>query len=103
MIAENSSAASLGGVKLPQERDKNSFAPARLARTLRMALRSLWLHRLRSLLTVLGSEFRGAGTDQESWQSECDFAKRQTARRTEGDRPGESRLRVAIRCDLHRH
>src|ERR1041385_8258726 len=57
MIAENSSAASLGGVKLPQERDKNSFAPARLARTLRMAVRSLWLHRLRSLLTVLGIVF----------------------------------------------
>jgi putative ABC transport system permease protein len=35
----------------------NSFAPARLRRTLRLAVKSLWLHRLRSLLTVLGIVF----------------------------------------------
>ena len=35
----------------------NSLAPARLRRTLRLAVKSLWLHRLRSLLTVLGIVF----------------------------------------------
>jgi putative ABC transport system permease protein len=35
----------------------NSLAPTRLRRTLRLALKSLWLHRLRSLLTVLGIVF----------------------------------------------
>src|SRR2546421_11598823 len=35
----------------------SSFAPARLQRTIRLALKSLWLHRLRSLLTVLGIVF----------------------------------------------
>lgn len=34
-----------------------SLSPARLRRTLRLALKSLWLHRLRSLLTVLGIVF----------------------------------------------
>ena len=36
---------------------RHGFTPARLKRTLRLALRSLWLHRLRSLLTVLGIVF----------------------------------------------
>ena len=35
----------------------NSLTPARLRRTLRLAVKSLWLHRLRSLLTVLGIVF----------------------------------------------
>src|SRR3977135_831788 len=35
----------------------SNFAPARLRRTLRLAIKSLWLHRLRSLLTVLGIVF----------------------------------------------
>lgn len=35
----------------------NSFTPAHLRRTFRLALKSLWLHRLRSLLTVLGIVF----------------------------------------------
>jgi putative ABC transport system permease protein len=35
----------------------NNLAPARLRRTLRLAVKSLWLHRLRSLLTVLGIVF----------------------------------------------
>jgi putative ABC transport system permease protein len=35
----------------------NSLAPSRLRRTLRLAVKSLWLHRLRSLLTVLGIVF----------------------------------------------
>ena len=35
----------------------NSLAPARLRRTFRLALKSLWLHRLRSLLTILGIVF----------------------------------------------
>ncbi|HOX59890.1 MAG TPA: ABC transporter permease [Candidatus Paceibacterota bacterium] len=35
----------------------NSLAPARLRRTLRLAVKNLWLHRLRSLLTVLGIVF----------------------------------------------
>ena len=35
----------------------SSFAPARLRRTVRLGLKSLWLHRLRSLLTVLGIVF----------------------------------------------
>jgi putative ABC transport system permease protein len=35
----------------------NSLSPARLRRTLSLALKSLWLHRLRSLLTVLGIVF----------------------------------------------
>src|SRR6266436_1401311 len=34
-----------------------TFSPARLRRTLRLAVKSLWLHRLRSLLTVLGIVF----------------------------------------------
>src|SRR5437879_3076603 len=38
-------------------RTVSSFAPARLRRTLRLAIKSLWLHRLRSLLTVLGIVF----------------------------------------------
>ena len=38
-------------------RSHSSFAPARLRRTLRLAVKSLWLHRLRSLLTVLGIVF----------------------------------------------
>ena len=38
-------------------RPLSSFAPARLRRTLRLAIKSLWLHRLRSLLTVLGIVF----------------------------------------------
>jgi putative ABC transport system permease protein len=47
----------LGGVSQSNAHATNSFSPARLGRTLRMALRSLWLHRLRSLLTVLGIVF----------------------------------------------
>jgi putative ABC transport system permease protein len=39
------------------QRFLNSLAPARLGRTLRLAIKSLWLHRLRSLLTVLGIVF----------------------------------------------
>ncbi len=35
----------------------NTLAPARLGRTLRLGVKSLWLHRLRSLLTVLGIVF----------------------------------------------
>ena len=35
----------------------NSLAPARLRRSLRLAVKSLWLHRLCSLLTVLGIVF----------------------------------------------
>ena len=35
----------------------SSFSPARLRRTFKLALKSLWLHRLRSLLTVLGIVF----------------------------------------------
>src|SRR5712671_6989182 len=58
MTAESSSGAAFGGVRFaPREHATNSFSPARLRRTLRMALRSLWLHRLRSLLTVLGIVF----------------------------------------------
>src|ERR1017187_5684615 len=35
----------------------NSLAPARLRRSMRLGIRSLWQHRLRSLLTVLGIVF----------------------------------------------
>ena len=35
----------------------SSLAPMRLRRTFRLALKNLWLHRLRSLLTVLGIVF----------------------------------------------
>src|SRR5258705_8890497 len=35
----------------------HGLAAARLRRTIRLALQSLWLHRLRSLLTVLGIVF----------------------------------------------
>ncbi len=35
----------------------SSLAPTRLGRTFRLAVKSLWLHRLRSLLTVLGIVF----------------------------------------------
>src|SRR5882762_580707 len=57
MTAENSSVLRLTGVKHFHAAATNSFSPARLGRTLRMALRSLWLHRMRSLLTVLGIVF----------------------------------------------
>ena len=36
---------------------REGLSPARLRRTLRLGWRSLWLHRLRSLLTVLGIVF----------------------------------------------
>src|SRR5450755_2083185 len=35
----------------------NPLTPARLRRTFRLAVKSLWLHRLRSFLTVLGIVF----------------------------------------------
>ncbi len=35
----------------------NTYAPAHLMRTVRLGVKSLWLHRLRSLLTVLGIVF----------------------------------------------
>src|SRR5215467_6518095 len=58
MTAQSTSPASFSNVRfVPQQHGMNSFSPARLGRTLRMALRSLWLHRLRSLLTVLGIVF----------------------------------------------
>jgi putative ABC transport system permease protein len=57
MTAQSSAIIPLGGVKDLGAHATNSFSPARLGRTLRMALRSLWLHRLRSLLTVLGIVF----------------------------------------------
>jgi putative ABC transport system permease protein len=57
MTAETSSSILFSGVKQFDAQSTNSFSPARLGRTLRMALRSLWLHRLRSLLTVLGIVF----------------------------------------------
>jgi putative ABC transport system permease protein len=57
MTAQSPSMIPLGGVSQSNAHATNSFSPARLGRTLRMALRSLWLHRLRSLLTVLGIVF----------------------------------------------
>src|ERR1051326_4436594 len=57
MTAHSSSPVSFSSATGAHERGTNTFAPARLGRTLRMALRSLWLHRLRSLLTVLGIVF----------------------------------------------
>src|SRR2546429_3086332 len=41
----------------PLEKLVGGLALTRLKRTIRLALRSLWLHRLRSLLTVLGIVF----------------------------------------------
>src|SRR6266852_7195183 len=46
--------ASPGGAR---PRPRLSLAAERLRRTVRLGLRSLWLHRLRSLLTVLGIVF----------------------------------------------
>src|SRR5512142_1223988 len=46
--------------RVPRRRHRRSgvkWSPARLRRTFRLALKSLWLHRLRSLLTVLGIVF----------------------------------------------
>jgi putative ABC transport system permease protein len=37
--------------------NRGTFNPAHLTRTLRLGIKSLWLHRLRSLLTVLGIVF----------------------------------------------
>ncbi len=51
--SEVSSAAAQPG----ESRFLNSLTPARLRRTFRLAIKSLWLHRLRSLLTVLGIVF----------------------------------------------
>jgi putative ABC transport system permease protein len=56
----NSSPSASPAVALGQPvplRFLTSLAPARLRRTLRLAVKSLWLHRLRSLLTVLGIVF----------------------------------------------
>jgi putative ABC transport system permease protein len=44
-------------VRTASSRFLSSLAPARLRRTFRLAFKSLWLHRLRSLLTVLGIVF----------------------------------------------
>src|ERR1051326_8584777 len=57
MTVESPLFTSFNGVKPAHAHGTNSFSPARLGRTLRLALRSLWLHRLRSLLTVLGIVF----------------------------------------------
>src|ERR1039457_5925892 len=55
----SSSPASLAAITAQPggSRFLNSLTPARLRRTLRLAITSLWLHRLRSLLTVLGIVF----------------------------------------------
>ena len=91
-----------------------SRCAARLRRTLRLGIKSLWLHRLRSLLTVLGIVFgvcsviamlaigegaslRGAGTDQEPRQPEHHPAQRQAAGRAKSLRQGQPELRAAIR------
>jgi putative ABC transport system permease protein len=41
----------------PERQVVGPLSPARLRRTLKLAVKSLWLHRLRSLLTVLGIVF----------------------------------------------
>jgi putative ABC transport system permease protein len=41
----------------PKAQNASPFAPARLRRTIILGFKSLWLHRLRSLLTVLGIVF----------------------------------------------
>ncbi len=43
--------------RLLQGRNANPLSPARLRRTVILGFKSLWLHRLRSLLTVLGIVF----------------------------------------------
>src|SRR5512145_2667941 len=45
------------GARSMPSRLLSSLATARLRRTFRLAFKSLWLHRLRSLLTVLGIVF----------------------------------------------
>src|ERR1043165_5807158 len=57
MTAQSLPTTSFRSAKFAHAGGTNSFSPARLRRTLRLALRSLWLHRLRSLLTVLGIVF----------------------------------------------
>src|SRR2546423_13851720 len=57
MTAQNSLATPFSSVNLAHARGTNSFSPARLRRAMRLGIRSLWLHRLRSLLTVLGIVF----------------------------------------------
>src|SRR5437879_12055062 len=42
---------------LPPTRSPRAFSLSRFLRTIRLGIRSLWLHRLRSLLTVLGIVF----------------------------------------------
>jgi putative ABC transport system permease protein len=57
-MTPSSSVRQAAATALPgQGRFLNSLAPARLRRTFRLAVKSLWLHRLRSLLTVLGIVF----------------------------------------------
>ncbi|HOC54371.1 MAG TPA: ABC transporter permease [Verrucomicrobiota bacterium] len=51
------SAVSSAAAQPGESRFLNSLTPARLRRTFRLAIKSLWLHRLRSLLTVLGIVF----------------------------------------------
>src|SRR5204862_4408725 len=45
------------GLSLPAHHSRFGLGLARLKRTVRLGLKSLWLHRLRSLLTVLGIVF----------------------------------------------
>src|SRR5512145_785115 len=45
------------GARSMPSRLLSSLATARLRRTFKLAIKSLWLHRLRSLLTVLGIVF----------------------------------------------
>src|SRR2546422_9302838 len=45
------------GLNVPAHHSRFGLGLARLKRTVRLGLKSLWLHRLRSLLTVLGIVF----------------------------------------------
>jgi ABC-type lipoprotein release transport system permease subunit len=92
---------------------------ARLKRAVRLGLKSLWLHRLRSLLTMLGIVFGvcsviamlaiGEGASHEAQEQIKNLgsqniihSQHQTAGGTKSFGPGQPKLRPAIRHHVHR-
>src|SRR5438552_9745160 len=57
MATQSTSFQMVRGLSLPAHHSRAGLGLARLKRTVRLGLKSLWLHRLRSLLTVLGIVF----------------------------------------------
>src|SRR5437879_12379777 len=96
-------------------RPRLSLAAERLKRTVRLVLRSLWLHRLRSLLTVLGIIFGvcsviamlaiGEGASYEAQQAIKKLGSRniiiRSVKPTEGNKSGTSMSSYVIESGLN--